>query len=149
MSLQQQVASSAQDAVSRMVRQVIQALIPTLLIVAAGSTTGIDVSAVVALAAIAGLVSLVKSVFQFRFGPGAPVWARTAERALTAAAGTALGLLTVDGVSPVNVVDWPELLTAVAGSAVLSVAMFYTNPPAALGGVMGRSVGRADRGLPE
>lgn len=130
-ALQGVIVSKGRDALSRAVRQTIQALIPTLLVIAGGTTYGINLKAVGILAGLTALVSLLKSLVDFRVDPLAPAWAHIAERAATAAAGTALGLVTVDGVVPAAMIDWRVTLTASVGSAVLAVAMFYTNPPVA------------------
>jgi len=128
-TLQTQVVTEGREFLSRAVRQVIQALIPTLLVIAAGNTTGLNPWAILGLAAITGLVSLLKSTAGLRVGPGAPMWALVGERAVTAAAGTAIGLVTVDGFVPRDAIDWDQTLTASVGSALLAAAMYYTNPP--------------------
>lgn len=129
-TLRTQVVSKGREALSRATRQAIQALIPTLLVMAGGSTVGINVEAVATLAGMTALVSVLKSALGFKVGPLAPTWAQIAERALTAAAGTAVGLVTVDGVVPATEINWQTTLTASIGSAVTALAMFYTNPPA-------------------
>lgn len=128
-TLQTQVVTEGREALSRATRQAIQALIPTLLVVAGGSTSGINVAAVATLAAVTALVSVLSSAAGFKLGTEAPDWARIAERAVKAAAGTALGLVTVDGVVPAASIHWQALFTASVGAAVLAVAMFSTNPP--------------------
>jgi hypothetical protein len=128
-TLQTQVVTEAREFLSRAVRQVIQALIPTLLVIAAGNTHGLNPWAILGLAGITGLVSLLKSTAGLRVGPGAPLWELVGERAVTAAAGTAIGLVTVDGFVPRDAVNWSATMTASIGSALLAAAMYYTNPP--------------------
>jgi hypothetical protein len=136
-TLTTQVVTEGREALSRATRQALQALVPTLLVVAGGSTVGIDVGAVAALAAITALVSVLTSGVGFKLGATAPVWAQVAERALKAAAGTALGLVTVDGLIPATEVDWQATLTASVGAALVALVMFYTNPPSITGQVVG------------
>lgn len=130
-TLHSQVVTAGREAVSRAVRQTIQALIPTLLVIAGGSTVGLDISAIATLAGITALVSLLKSAATLKAGPNAPAWVQLGDRAVTAAAGTALGLVTVDGVIPSAEIHWQATLTASLGAAALALAMFYTNPPVA------------------
>lgn len=123
------VVTEGREVLSRAVRQTIQSLIPTLLVIAGGSTVGISVTAVATLAGMTALVSVLKSAVNLKASPEAPAWVQFGERAVTAAAGTAIGLITVDGVVASAEVDWGTTLTASIGSAVLAVVMFYTNPP--------------------
>lgn len=139
------VVTQARDAISRAVRQAIQALIPTLLVIAAGGTRGLHVKAVLGLAGLAALVSLLKTAANLTLPGEAPLWEQVAERAVTAAAGTAIGLLTVDGFIPRDAINWQQTLTAVIGSALLAAAMFYTNPPVVAGEPVGTAVGTGDR----
>lgn len=127
--LRPQVVTQSREALSRAVRQAIQALIPTLLIVAAGSTKGIDVAAVATLAGVTALISVLKSAATLKASLSDPVWLQMVDRAVTAFAGTAVGLFTIDGVIPSTQIDWYAAWVASWGSALLSVAMFYTNPP--------------------
>ncbi len=128
-TVQAQVVSQARDALSRATRQAIQALIPTLLVIAGGSTVGINIEAVLMLAGVAALVSVLKSAVGVKLPASAPTWARIGERALTAAAGTALGLVTTDGLVGSVSIHWETVLTASVGAALTAVAMFWTNPP--------------------
>lgn len=136
-ALTTQVVTEGREALSRATRQALQALVPTLLVIAGGSTAGIDVGAVAALAAVTALVSVLTSAAGFKLPPTAPVWAQIAERAGKAAAGTALGLVTVDGLIPATEVDWQATLTASVGAALVALVMWFTNPPSIAGQVIG------------
>lgn len=130
------VVEATRDAVSRAVRQALQTLVPTLLVVAGGTATGIDVPAVVALAAVTALVSLLKSVTGFKLPADAPVAWQVAERAVTAAAGAALGFLTVGGTDIASSIPWEATLTGALGAAGVAAVMFFTNPPVVEGDVL-------------
>jgi hypothetical protein len=128
-TLPSQVVTQGREILSRATRQTIQSLIPTLLVVAGGSLAGIDLKGVATLAGMTALVSLLSSATGLRTGLNAPLWVQLAERSGKAAAGTALGLVTVGGFIPATVVNWETVLTASFGAALMSLAMFYTNPP--------------------
>jgi hypothetical protein len=140
------VTTVGRDVVSRAVRQALQTLIPTLLVVAAGSTAGIDVGAVGVLAGITVLVGLLASVAGLKAPADSPLWLTILDRAGKAAAGTALGFLTVDGVTPVTVIEWDATVTATLGAAALAVVMLFTNPPPIVGDVIDIGDPAADRG---
>jgi hypothetical protein len=122
------VVSDAREALSRAGRQVLQALLPTALILAAGHRDGIDVAAVAILAAITAAVSLLRSVTGITVPATAPLAYQLADRAAVAAAGAALGYL-VDGLTVQTHVFWGQLAYAAAGAAVTALIHYYVDPP--------------------
>lgn len=136
--------SSTRDAVSRAVRQGIQALIPTLIVLAGGNATGLDVPAVLELTGVTVLISIARSVTDVRAPDSAALWKRVADRSLAAFAGSWLGWLTIDGTIPAVHVAWSTGLVASLGAAAASAAMMYTNRPPTARGFVGAHV-RGDR----
>jgi hypothetical protein len=135
------IPAKGQEAISRATRQAIQALIPTLVIVAGGKTAGIDVPAVALLASVTALVSILKSAASLTISPAAPVWQQIGERAVVAFAGSELGFLAVDGVVSSTNIPWGASTTASLGAAGIAIAMWFTNPPVVVRALTGRAAG--------
>jgi hypothetical protein len=136
MSITPRVVTAGRETLSRAVRQVLQTLIPTLLIVASGTVTGISVRAVAVLALMTALVTVLKAIAGVKATASSPAWVQLVDRAGAAAAGTALGYLTIDGGGVVASVDWQAAAIATAGSAILAVVMAYATPPTVEGTVI-------------
>jgi hypothetical protein len=133
--LRRLVVDRARDAASRAVRQALQALVPTIVVIAGGTAiTGLDLTSVLEIAGVTAFVSVCKSAANLTLPAGAPVSYQIAERAVVAAGGAAAGLgaAGLDGAS----IAWQGLLTASLGSAALAAVMFFTNPPVIKGEVI-------------
>jgi hypothetical protein len=107
------------DLASRLVRQGQQVLIPVLAVVAQAGT--VDVPAVAVALGIAAVLTFVRAAGGIRAADDAPWWVRTVDRATAAAAGSVLGLVTVDGVSLVAGLD--PAAVAYAGLASAGIAL--------------------------
>lgn len=123
------IPARAQEALSRASRQALQALVPTLVVVAGGTASGIHVLGVAELGLVAAVISLLKSAASLKLSPSSPSWEQIAERMATAAAGTALGFVTVDGTIAATSIPWETTFTASLGAAGVALVMWYLNPP--------------------
>jgi hypothetical protein len=122
-----QVASIGQDLASRVVRQVLQALAPTFIVIASGSLQGVDLKGALILAGVTAVVTVLRWITDLRVPADAPTALQVADRALAAAAGAALGFFAGDLAG--TAIDWSGALTAAVGAGVLAVIMARTNPP--------------------
>jgi hypothetical protein len=107
------------DLTSRLVRQGQQVLIPVLAVVAQAGT--VDIAAVAVALGVAAVLTFVRAAGGIRAADDAPWWVRTVDRATAAAAGSVLGLITVDGVSLVAGLD--PAAVAYAGLASAGIAL--------------------------
>ncbi|GAB3250864.1 hypothetical protein [Kineosporia babensis] len=135
-ALQRLVVDRARDALSRAVRQALQALVPTLVVIAGGSSLrGVDLTAVGSLVLVTAFVSVAKSAANLKLPATAPIAWQLTERAVVAAGGTAAGLA-VAGLESGTSIAWEGLTTASVGAAVLAVVMYFTNPPVVQGEII-------------
>jgi hypothetical protein len=119
-----------EDTVARAGRQAVQTVIPVLALAAGtGGVTGFDYGDGLAVAALAALITVLRAVTGLRAPAGASLLVDGADRALAAAAGTALALVATDGFDLLHA-DWKTIGVAVAGSALLALAAMFTNTPA-------------------
>lgn len=130
-----------QEMLSRASRQFVQAILPAAVVLAGGTAAGIDVLGLVELGLVAAVISILKSAASLKLSPSSPTWQLIAERMVTAAAGTALGFVTVDGTVAATSIPWETTFTAALGAAGVSLAMWYLQPP-----VVAR--GRSEQGAP-
>lgn len=117
------------DLGSRVARQAVQYLAPTLVVLASGTTLGFNVVDVVVGLAVACGVTVLRALSGIRASDAAPLAVRMADRAAAAAAGTFLGLFTVAlDTNDIAGLDWPLMLQAAAASAVLAVVNGFLDP---------------------
>lgn len=117
------------DLAARVGRQVVQTLIPVLtMALTTGSIVGLDYSDLFLTAALTGAVTLLRALTGVRAPAGAPLWLDGVDRALAAAAGTGLSLVTAEHFDFVRA-DWTAIGGAVLASACLSVLAMFTNTP--------------------
>lgn len=119
-----------QDLTSRLIRQGKDYLIPVLIILAQGNTTGFDARAVGLGLVVAAVLTLLRAVTEIRAAADAPWWVATLDRAAAAGAGTALGLITVDGVTLVTGLPLTNVLYAAAASASIAALTALGDPGA-------------------
>lgn len=117
------------DLGERAVRQVVQVLLPVLTIaITSGAISGLDYTDLAVTAGMAAAVTLLRALTGIRAPAGASFAVDALDRALAAAAGTALGLVTADGFDLLHA-DYVGFLGAVIGSAALAVFARFTNTP--------------------
>lgn len=121
------VVSAEREVLSRAGRQVLQALLPTALILANGRSD-VDLGAVVILAVVTFAVSVLNSAAGWKVAATAPVGLQLTQRAVVAAAGAALGYI-VDGITVQTHVHWQALIVAAAGAAITALIHYYIDPP--------------------
>jgi hypothetical protein len=109
------------DIGARALRNALQTMLPLLALASAGRIDGASAAAVCAAAGIAAIVSVLKSASGLQADPAAPLATQLLERALAAAAGSALALVPLD-LTGVLSADWVAIGTAVVGAAALSLA---------------------------
>jgi len=119
------------DTLSRAGRQALQAAIPTLLIVAGGSVNGLNVADALTAVGVAAAVTVLKALAGWTSSSGASLKTQAFERAVSAAAGTGLGMLAVTTWSDVVATDWAAVGIAALGAAALSVTQLFVDPPKA------------------
>jgi hypothetical protein len=121
------------ELLDRAARNAVQALLPTLLVLASGTAAGINTAAVLWTVGIAGVVTVLKALLVTPPKAGATTWRRLLDRAVPAAAAAALSYATIDGTTPVADLDWSAAWLGVAGSALLAIGQAYASPPARTG----------------
>lgn len=116
------------DLLERLVRNLIQALTPALLIVASSGqmpdlpALGLALFAVVALTTLKYLANLTSAT-------DAPWYVQATDRALSAAAAGALAFIPADWSGALSAVEWGSLGLAALGSAGMALVMLYGAPP--------------------
>lgn len=135
--------ASLSDVLDRVVRNVVQVLIPVLAIAAgSGSLEGLDYLGLADLAGTAALVTVLLAAANLVVEPSASLAVQAVERALKAFAGS---LVATVGAVQFSLFDasWQTLGVAAASSAVLAVLQAYLSVPAAVAAHRGISpVGR-------
>lgn len=117
------------DLARRAVRQGVQVLLPVLTIALTSQTiTGLDFTALAVTAGMAVIVTIARGLTGLRAPAGASPALDTLDRAVAAAAGTALGLLTADGFDLLHA-DWVAIGGAILSSACLAALARLINPP--------------------
>lgn len=122
-------ASWWEDTLARAGRQIATTLIPVLTIaVTSGAVKDVNFADILAAAALAGLVTVVRALTGLRAPAGSSFAVDAADRAVAAASGTALALIATDGFDLLHA-DWRTIGLAVTSSAVLSLVAMFTNTP--------------------
>lgn len=116
------------DLLERLVRNLVQALTPALLIVSSSGqmpdlpALGLALFAVVVVTALKYLAALTSAA-------DSPWYVQAADRALSAAAAGALAFVPADWTGSFGAVDWGALGLAALGSAGMALVMLYGAPP--------------------
>jgi len=109
------------DVLSRAVRNGVQVLAPVLLLASSGHIDGVTALNAGVAALLAACVVVLKALTPFNTGS-------VFERAVGAAAGSALAILPLD-LTGVLHLDVRSAAISVLGSAILAMVMYFTNPP--------------------
>lgn len=117
------------DTLARIGRQVVQTVIPILMVAVANEgLRGVNVPDVLIGAGLAALITLARAITGFQAPAGASFAVDAADRAAAAAAGTLLALLTTDGFDMVHA-NLSAIIVAVLGSAAMALLAMFTNTP--------------------
>lgn len=117
------------DTLARVGRQVVQTIVPILLVtISTTGLTGVDLPALGCAAALAALVTLLRAFTGLRASPSSRFPVEAADRAVAAGAGTLLGLVTADGFNLLQA-NWSAIGITVLGSVAMSLLAMFTNTP--------------------
>ena len=112
------------------VRQTFQVLLPVVVLVAAqGTLTGKDAAAAGVAAAVAFAVVVLRRVFGAVPDPASSSTVKVAYRAVSAFAGSLLGVLSAEGLDLAHL-EFGRIITAAAASAVVAVIHGVLDPAA-------------------
>lgn len=114
------------DLLERVGRQLAQTALP--IVAAVGAAGSIDVKPVFTALAGAAVLTVLKALVTVKYTPGEDALSALVDRAVPAAAGTALGMLSVD-VLDIMGVDWSAVAWAAAAAAVIAMLAYYVTPP--------------------
>ena len=116
------------DLWSRLWRQAVQVVVPPLTIASTAGLSGFGWKAILLTLIGGGAVTVVRAVADVRAAAGAARWVQILDRALAAAAGSALGWAGVDGFDVAST-PWATVAQSAFASAVLAVAWWLLDPP--------------------
>jgi hypothetical protein len=115
------------DLLERIVRNIIQALTPALLIVASGGLPDLPALGLALFAVV--VVTVMKFLAGITASEDSSWLAKAADRAIPAAAAGALAFIPADWSGSLGAVDWAALGLAALGSAGMALVMLYGAPP--------------------
>lgn len=116
------------DLWSRLWRQAVQVIVPPLTIASTAGLSGFGWKAILLTLIGGAVVTVVRAVADVRAAAGAARWVQILDRALAAAAGSALGWAGVDGFDVAST-PWVTVVQSAFASAVLAVAWWMLDPP--------------------
>lgn len=114
------------DLLERVGRQAAQTALP--IVAAVGASGSINAKAVTLAIAGAVVLTVLKALATVSWQPGEDWYWVLLDRAVPAAAGTALGFLPVDALN-LSAVDWSAVGYAAVAAAITAVLAYYITPP--------------------
>lgn len=118
------------DLLERLVRNLLQALSPALILLASSGNLP-DVTATLGMLLVVFLWTLGKYLTSLTADPDSPWYVQVADRVLSAAAAGGLALIPADWTGSLGALDWTQVGYAALGSAGVALVMLYGTPPSA------------------
>lgn len=116
------------ETLERAGRQLAQTLVPVLLEGLGDPRHRLDAVSIAMVAGIAVALTVIKALAGIRPHPLEAWYWQLLDRGVPAAAGTALGFLSVD-VANLDSVDWSRAGVACLGAGILAILAYYATPP--------------------